>query len=148
MRSVRPNRLAPSLERAGAAHKWLGLQDVIPYYQSSYIAFSQQFAREHRDAAQRFTTAYLRACKDVAASNGKWTSELVDEVSNWSGLSRDAVMAIPGPAYPGMSKISRESISRQQAMWLQLGMMKKNVPIDQFIDESFADKSRKDLGIK
>jgi ABC-type nitrate/sulfonate/bicarbonate transport system substrate-binding protein len=143
-----PEPIATQLEKQGAAHKWLGLQDVIPYYQSSYIALSQQFARDHRDAAQRFVTAYLRACKDVAASNGKWTPELVDEVANWSGLSRDVVYAIPGPAYPGLSKISRESISRQQALWLQLGMMKKLVPIDQFIDESFAEKARKELGIK
>jgi len=136
------------LEKAGAAHKWLGLKDVIPYYQSSYIALSQQFARDHRGVAQRFITAYLRACKDVAASNGKWTPALVDEEANWSGLSRDAVLAIPGPAYPGLSKISRESISRQEAMWFQLGMMKKMVPIDQFIDESFVNNARQQLGIK
>jgi ABC-type nitrate/sulfonate/bicarbonate transport system substrate-binding protein len=143
-----PEPIATSLEKAGAAHKWLGLKDVIPYYQSSYIALSQQFARDHRDVAQRFITAYLRACKDVAASNGKWTPALVDEEANWSGLSRDAVLAIPGPAYPGLSKISRESISRQEAMWFQLGMMKKMVPIDQFIDESFVNNARQQLGIK
>jgi ABC-type nitrate/sulfonate/bicarbonate transport system substrate-binding protein len=143
-----PEPIATQLEKQGAAHKWLGLQDVIPYYQAVYIALSQQFARDHRDAAQRFVTAYLRACKDVAASNGKWTPELIDEVASWSGLSRDVVSAIPGPAYPGLAKISRESISRQQAMWLQLGMMKKLVPIDQFIDESFAENARKQLGIK
>jgi ABC-type nitrate/sulfonate/bicarbonate transport system substrate-binding protein len=143
-----PEPIATQLEKQGAAHKWLSLQDVIPYYQASYIALSQQFAKDHRDVAQRFVTAYMRACKDVAASNGKWTPELIDEVANWSGQSRDVVSAIPGPTYPGLSKIARESISRQEAMWYQLGMMKKMVPIDQFIDESFADNARKELRIK
>jgi ABC-type nitrate/sulfonate/bicarbonate transport system substrate-binding protein len=143
-----PEPIAQQLEKQGVAHKWLSFQDVVPYYQASYIALSQQFARDHRDAAQRFVTAYLRACKDIATSNGKWTPELIDEVAKWSGQSRDVISAIPGPAYPGLSKISRESISRQQALWLQLGMMKKLVPIDQFIDESFGDAARKELRIK
>jgi ABC-type nitrate/sulfonate/bicarbonate transport system substrate-binding protein len=143
-----PEPIATQLEKQGAAHKWLTLQDVIPYYQAAYIALSQQFARDHRDVAQRFVTAYLRACKDIAASNGKWTPELIDEVVNWSGQGRDVVSAIPGPAYQGLSRISRESISRQEAMWYQLGMMKKMIPIDQFIDESFAENARKELHIK
>jgi ABC-type nitrate/sulfonate/bicarbonate transport system substrate-binding protein len=143
-----PEPIATQLEKAGAAHKWLGLQEVIPYYQAGYIALSQQFAKDHRDVAQRFVTAYLRACRDIASSNGKWTPQLVDEVATWSGQPRDVVTAIPGPAYPGLSKISRESISRQEAMWFQLGMMKKMVPIDQFIDESFAENARKELRIK
>jgi NitT/TauT family transport system substrate-binding protein len=143
-----PEPIATQLEKAGVAHKWLSLQDVIPYYQATYLAFSESFARDHRDVAQRFMTAYLRACKDVATSNGKWTPALVDEVSTWSGQSRDVVTGIPGPAYPGLSRISRESISRQETMWYQLGMMKKMVPIDQFIDESFAENARKELHIK
>lgn len=143
-----PEPIATQLEKQGVAHKWLGFGDVIPYYQAAYIALSQQFARDHREVAQRFVTAYLRACKDVAASDGKWTPELIDTVAKWSGQSRDVLSAIPGPSYPGLNKISRESISRQQTMWLQLGMMKKLVPIDQFIDESFAESARKELRIK
>ena len=143
-----PEPLASQLQKQGAAHKWLGYQDVIPYYQTGYIAFSQQFVRDHHDAAQRFVTAYMRACKEIAASNGKWTPELIDTVAKWSGESKDVVASIPGPAFPGVGKISTESIQRQEDLWLQMGMLKKAVPINQFIDESFAENARKQLGIK
>ncbi len=143
-----PEPLATQFEKQGIAHRWLGYQDVIPYYQTGYLAISPQFAKEHHDDVGRFVQAYLRACRDIAATNGKWTPELIDEVVKWSGQSRDVIAAIPGPAYPGIGKISVESITRQEQLWLQLNMLQKNVPIAELIDESYARNARKALGIK
>jgi ABC-type nitrate/sulfonate/bicarbonate transport system substrate-binding protein len=143
-----PEPLATQFEKQGIAHRWLGYQDVIPYYQTGYLAISPQFAKDHRNDVQRFVQAYLRACRDIAASNGKWTPELIDEVVKWSGQSRDVIASIPGPAYPGVGKISVESITRQEQLWLQLNMLQKNVPIAALIDESYARKARTALGIK
>jgi ABC-type nitrate/sulfonate/bicarbonate transport system substrate-binding protein len=139
--------LATQFEKLHVAHKWLDYQQVIPYYQTAYIALSPAFAKDHHDAALRFVHAYMRACKEIASTNGKWTPEMIDAEVKWSGQNRDVIAAIPGPAYPGIGKISNESISRQMQLWLQLGMMKKAVPID-FIDESYAKAARSSLGIK
>jgi ABC-type nitrate/sulfonate/bicarbonate transport system substrate-binding protein len=140
--------LATQFEKLHVAHKWLDYQDVIPYYQTGYIAFSPQFVKDHHDAAQRFVTAYMRACKEIASTNGKWTSEMIDSEAKWSGQNRDVIEAIPGPAYPGIGKISTESISRQEQLWLQLGLLKKAVPIGSFIDDSYAKAARAALHIK
>ena len=143
-----PEPLATQMQKQGVAHKWLGYQDVIPYYQTGYLAVSPAFAKDHHDAAERFVKAYMRACRDIAATNGKWTPELIDIEAKWSGQSRDVIAAIPGPAYPGVGKISNESITRQQNLWLSLGMMKTPVPVSAIIDESYSAKARAALGIK
>jgi ABC-type nitrate/sulfonate/bicarbonate transport system substrate-binding protein len=143
-----PEPLATQFAKQGIAHRWLGYQDVIPYFQTGYIAVSPSFAKAHRDAVQRFVEAYLRACRDIASANGKWTPELIDEVVKWSGQNRDVIAAIPGPAYPGVGKISVESITRQERLWLQLNMLQKDVPIGELIDESYARNARAALGMK
>jgi NitT/TauT family transport system substrate-binding protein len=143
-----PEPLVTQFEKQGLAHRWLGYQDVIPYYQTGYIALSPSFAKDHHDAAQRFVKAYLRACRDIAATGGKWTPELINTQVRWSGQSRDVIASIPGPAYPGVGKISTESIARQERLWLQMGMLQKSVPIDDLIDESYAKNARAALGIK
>jgi len=140
--------LATQFEKQHIAHRWLGYQDVIPWYQTAYIAISPSFAKDHHDAAQRFVQAYLRACRDIAATNGKWTPELIDTVVRWSGEDRSVIASIPGPAYPGEGKISTYSIQRQEQLWLQLGLLKQAVPIGELIDESYAQKARAALGIK
>jgi ABC-type nitrate/sulfonate/bicarbonate transport system substrate-binding protein len=140
--------LATQFEKLHVAHKWLDYQRVIPYYQTGYIALAPSFAKDHHDAALRFVRAYMRACRDIAATNGKWTPEMIDSEVKWSGQNRDVIEAIPGPAYPGVGKISIESIARQEQLWLQLGMLKKAVPIGELIDESYAKAARASLGIK
>jgi len=104
--------------------------------------------KDHRDVAERFVRAYMRACRDIAASNGKWTPEMIDSETKWSGLDRSAIADIPGPAYPGIGKINVDAVRRQQELWLGIGMMTKRVPIAPLIDESFANTARKSLGMK
>jgi hypothetical protein len=48
----------------------------------------------------------------------------------------------------GPGKISVESITRQERLWLSLNLLKKPVPIAELIDDSFARNARAALGIK
>ena len=143
-----PEPIATQFEKLGIAHRWLSYQDVLPSFQTAYLAIGPAFARDHRDAAVRFVRAFLRACRDIAAANGKWTSELIDSESKWSGLDRDAIAAIAGPTYPGLGNIDVSSILRQEQLWLSLNMLKTNVPIPALIDESYARTARASLGMK
>ena len=140
-----PEPLVTQIEKMGVAHRWLGHQEVIPYYQTGYLAASPQFIRDHRDALQRFVQAYMRACRDIAEAHGKWTPAMLETEVRWSGQDRDVIAKIPGPAYPGVGTFSVESISRQQQL-LGLGMMTKAVPVNELIDESFARNARAALG--
>jgi NitT/TauT family transport system substrate-binding protein len=141
-----PEPLATAFEKQGIAHRWLTYEDVLPAFQTAYLAISPQFAKDHRDAAIRFVRAYLRACRYIEATNGKWTPDLVDSQVKWSGQTRENIEAIPGPTYPGVGAINRSSIQRQQDLWLSIGMMQKKVPIEALIDESFAKAARAPAG--
>lgn len=143
-----PEPIATQFDKQGIAHRWLGYKDVIPHYQTAYLAYSPSFMKDHPDDALRFMRAYLRACRDIAATNGKWTPQLIDTEAKWSGQDRNAIAEIPGPAYPGDGKVSEESIDRQEQLWLSLNMMQQKVPIPALIDESYATKARTALGIK
>lgn len=137
-----PEPLATQFDKQHIAHKWLSFRDVLPGYQTAYLAFGPAFIKDHPDVAQRFLRAYLRACRTIEASNGKWTPELIDSEVKWSGQDRDAIAAIPGPAYPGEGRISTDSIRRQEDLWLSLNMMQKNVPVAALIDDTYVRNAR------
>jgi hypothetical protein len=91
----------------------------------------------------------VRAQRDIAATNGKWTPELIAEVVKWSGQPEDIVKTIPGPAYTGaLGAINTESIDRQQQVWLNLKAVPKAVPIDQIIDRGPIQDAYKLLGVR
>lgn len=131
-----PEPVATQLEKLGAAHRWLSYQNVLPSYQTAFVAMAPAFLNGHRDVAVRFMRALERAYRDIAAADGKWTPDLVASQSKWSGFDRTQILDIPGPAYPGLGKIDLDSIRRQENLWLTIGMMKKPVPIPALIDDS------------
>lgn len=143
-----PEPTATAFVKQGIAHRWLSYQDVLPNFQTAYLAISPAFAKDHHDAALRFVRAYMRACRDIAAAGGKWTPDMIESESKWSGQDRSVFAAIEGPTFPGVGKIDRDSIKRQQDLWLSIGMMKNPVPIDALIDESYARAARASLGMK
>lgn len=143
-----PEPIATQFDKQQIAHRWLSYRDVIPGYQTAYLAFGPAFIKDHSDVAQRFMRAYLRACREIETANGKWTPELIDSEAKWSGEDRDAIAAIPGPAYPGDGKISANSIERQEELWLSLNMLQTKVPVGVLIDASYARNARTALGIK
>ncbi len=107
--------LATQFQNMGVAHRWLSYQDVLPSFQTAYPRNrSGVRARIITTRAVRFVRAFMRACRDIAATNGKWTPQLIDSESKWSGIDRSAFAAIPGPPYPGDGKIDRDSIRRQE----------------------------------
>ena len=140
--------LVTQLEKQGLAHRWLSYADISPGFASSYLASSASFATSHHDALQRFVQAYLRACQYITAANGKWTPELLDILAKWSGQNRDVLSAIPGPAYPGLGETAADSITAQEQVWLQLGLLKKPVAATDLIDAQFATAARAALHIR
>jgi NitT/TauT family transport system substrate-binding protein len=147
MVGVEPN--ASQLQAEGLAHKWMPQGEIVPWFQNGYISASTSFLRDHREAVVRFLAAYVRAQREIAATNGKWTPDLIAEVVKWSGQPEEIVKTIPGPAYTGaLGAIDAKSIDRQQQVWLNLKVVSKAVPISQIIDRSPLQDAYRLLGIK
>jgi NitT/TauT family transport system substrate-binding protein len=140
---------ASQLEAQGLAHKWLPQGEIAPFYQDGYIGVSATFLRDHRDAVARFLTAFVRAQREIAAGNGKWTPETLATVVKWSGLPEEVIKTIPGPAYTGgLGKIDTSSIERQQQLWLTLKLVDKPVPVGDIVDDGPLRDAYKALGVK
>lgn len=129
-----PEPFATALEEQHLAHKWLGMSEVAPWFNETFIAASVPFARDHHDALVRFMRALLHAANDVKAANGKWTPELVAAVAKYSQLPEATIRGIAGPAYPGDGQINLESVTRQQEFWHGRGLITTVVPVNQIVD--------------
>jgi NitT/TauT family transport system substrate-binding protein len=140
---------ASQLQAQGIAHKWISQGQIAPWFQDGYLGVSASFLRDHRDAVVRFLTAFVRAQREIAATNGKWTPETLGTVVKWSELPEDLIKTIPGPAYTGgLGKIDTASIERQQQMWTTLKLVQKPVAVGDIIDLGPLKDAYKALGIK
>lgn len=145
--SVEPS--ASQLQAQRLAHKWITQGDIAPWFQDGYIGVSASFLRDHREAVVRFLTAFVRAQREIAATNGKWTPEMLGIVVKWSELPEAIIKTIPGPAYTGaLGKIDTQSIERQQQMWVALKLVQKPVAAADIIDIGPLKDAYKALGVK
>jgi NitT/TauT family transport system substrate-binding protein len=129
-----PEPFATALEQQHLVHKWLGISDIAPWFNETFIAASVPFARDHHDATVRFMRALLRAANEVKAANGKWTPEFIAVIAKYSQLPEATIRSIPGPANPGDFQIDLASVTRQQEFWHGRGLVTTVVPVSQIID--------------
>jgi NitT/TauT family transport system substrate-binding protein len=124
------------LEAMGLGHKWIGLAQVAPWYQTGFLAVSDDFLKQHRDVVVRFLIAFLQGERDVEASRGHFTPELAKEVETWTGLTHDEVMHMPGPVDPGnRGGIDLASMRRARDYWMARGLVKSQHPMGDVVDD-------------
>jgi ABC-type nitrate/sulfonate/bicarbonate transport system substrate-binding protein len=135
---------ATAMVQKGVAVKWLSYHDTIPWYQDSYWAESNAFAKAHPDAAAKFLQAYLRGEADVAKTNGKLTPELVAMIAKWTEIPAETIRAMGvTPYYGNFASVNTESLDKVQKFWQGLGLVKKPVAIGQMVDPAPLDAARK-----
>jgi NitT/TauT family transport system substrate-binding protein len=125
---------ATALQEQHLAHKWIGISDLAPWFDETFLAASVPFARDHHDALVRFMRATLRAANDITAANGRWTPELVASLAKWSQLPEATIRQIATPAYPGDGKVDLPSVMRQQDFWHGRGLVQTVVPANAIVD--------------
>ena len=137
-----PEPFATALQEQHLAHKWLGMSDVAPWFNETFIAASVPFARDHHDATVRFMRALLHAANDVKAANGQWTPEFVTLIAKYSQLPEATIRGIPGPAYPGDGQVDMASVTRQEEFWHAHGLVQTVVPANDVVDLSVLREAR------
>ena len=137
-----PEPFATSLQQQNFAHKWLGMTDIAPWFNETFLAASTPFARDHHDTLVRFLRATLHAASDIAAANGGWTPEFVASLAKWSQLPESTIRAIATPAYPGDGQIDLTSVTRQEEFWHAHGLVPTVVPASGVVDLSVLRDAR------
>jgi NitT/TauT family transport system substrate-binding protein len=113
----------------GLGVKFLSYQDVIPWFQETYLSASEQFLRDHPAAASHFLAAYLRAAREIDQSHGAWTPETLAIAVKWTGMPEELLRKLGGVPYWGETGTIRlDALARVQRFWQDEGLVK--VPAD------------------
>ena len=125
----------------------LGNDQLVPNHQNAVLVYSPGFAAT--DEGKRFMVAYVRGIRDYnRAFERNEGREAVVEI-----LVRTATVTNPDLYYqmvmPGMNPngyVDRDSLERDQAIMLSLNQIPSPLPMDQLVDNSFADHAVARLG--
>lgn len=137
---------ATNAEREGLVVRWKSMADVTPWFQASLLGFSPQFS-SNTEAASKFLEAYLVAVRDVNASNGQWTPELLQTATKRLNVN-ESVITSQGqvPYYDPNGAISMESLQRAHDLWLGSGELKQRVEVSRVVNTAPLDQALQRLG--
>jgi NitT/TauT family transport system substrate-binding protein len=149
--SVEP---APTLAiRNGDAVLIKSDDEILPYHQIAVLLYSEGFARHQADAARRFMRAYLRAVRfyNDALSGGRLDGPTADEViailsESTPVRSRDIYKLITPTGMNPDGRVNKASLIYDLAFYMQQGLVKAAVNLDDVIDSSFVEAAVNDLG--
>jgi NitT/TauT family transport system substrate-binding protein len=127
----------------GLGVKFLSYQDVIPWFQETYLSASEQFLRDHPAAARSFLAAYLRAVREVDASHGAWTQEILAVAVKWTGMPEPLLRQMGGIPYWGETAAIRlDALARVQQFWQDEGLVKTAADLGRLVDTATLAQAR------
>jgi NitT/TauT family transport system substrate-binding protein len=129
-----PEPMATDLQEQRIAQKLVGMSGVAPWFTDTFVAASNAFVRDHRDALVLFLAGCLRAMADITRANAAWTPELVASAAKWMQIPEETIRKIPGPAFPGDGKIDVAVVAREQEFWHQRGLVNSIVSPSAIVD--------------
>src|SRR5689334_10637200 len=139
----------PSATRAvqsGAAVRVMGDDEIYPNHQLSVVLYGGRFIQEHRDVAQRFMHAYLRAIRDYndALKDGKLAGPKADEViailTQYTRIKDPAVYrAITPQGCNPDGRIHLPSLRNDLAFFVAQKDVQAQITVEQVIDLSFIE---------
>jgi NitT/TauT family transport system substrate-binding protein len=149
--SVEP---APALAiRSGDAVLIKSDDEILPNHQIAVLLYSEEFALRQADAAKRFMRAYIRAVRfyNDALMNGRLDGPTADEViailSEATPIkSRDIYKLITPTGMNPDGRVNKASLIHDLAFYMEQGLVKGMVNLDDVIDSSFVEAALKELG--
>lgn len=128
---------ATQAEAQGVGVRWLGYQKIIPWYQETFLAASEQFAGNRAEDARKVLVAYLRATEEINATGGRWTPELVTTATKWTKQEPEVLDAMGGLMYFSPDgAVDTDALERVQRFWSDAGEVDKAVPIGELVDSA------------
>jgi NitT/TauT family transport system substrate-binding protein len=138
---------ATNAEQQGLAKRWLTYADLAPWYQSSMLGASGDFLQNHPAVAAKFLEVFAVTCREIDASNGAWTDDLIQVVSNRAGVSADIVKAEGGvPYYDPNVPVSLDSLDRTQQLWVRNGQVQEPIDVQKLVDTQTLNTALQDIG--
>lgn len=127
-------------------------EDTMPNLETAVIIYSQNFAQDRRDVAERFMIAYLQGNREYTdaffKNNPEKRKEVIRILAKDSDVHDPALIAKLGRVWLDPNgEVNKDSIKKMQNFWFSEGLVKKMVNVDKLVDESFAREAVKKLGL-
>jgi ABC-type nitrate/sulfonate/bicarbonate transport system substrate-binding protein len=127
--------MATQAEQQGWVVRWKTTGEVVPWYQPSILAMSSNFLSANRPAAVKFMEVYLLTSREINATNGQWTPDLLATAVKWNTLDASVITAQGGAQYfEPNGFLDPASLDRSQQFWIQTNQIKQAVDISQVMD--------------
>lgn len=139
--------LATQAEKQGYSVRWKTFSDVAPWFQAFTIAASDKFLQERRAVAEKFLEVYVVTTREIDASNGAWTDDLVNIYAKAAGVEPQLVRDEGGvPYYDPNDIVSTDSLARTQDYLVAKGQLPQKVDVQQMPDKALLDEALTRVG--
>lgn len=126
---------------------------IYPGQQTAVVLYSQSFIDDHRDQAQKFMNAYVRALRyyNDALSNGKLAGPTADDVisilTKYTKIKDPAIYrAITPNAADPDGHVHMAALRNDLKFFKQQGLVHGKIRVEDVVDDSFANEAAKRLG--
>lgn len=129
--------LATQSEADGTWVRWKSFVDIMPWYQPGLLAASSKLLKDSPAAASKFLEVHLSTVREMNATNGTWTPELVGIAAKIANI-QPAVITAQGlvPYFDPNDAVSTDSLQRTQTLWVQKQLVKQAIDVNQLVDTS------------
>lgn len=129
-------------DKQGYAVRWKDMSDVLPWYQTSAMGVSKTFLASHRMAVIKFLEVYVLICREINASDGAWTPEIINSAAKWAQVDPQVITDQGGvPYYDPNGVVSIESLQKTQDIWLEDGQVSQSVDVAGLVDQGVLDEA-------
>ena len=142
-----------SIEKAGKAARFLGVDELYPNFETAVVFYSEKFIKERPDDARKFMRAYLRGARDyLDALNGdRLTAPGADQVipilTEYSFIKNAAVYRAMRSHYVDPNgELNIASLKDVWQYFRDAKLTDGSVTVDQVVDTSFAKWAAQQLG--
>src|SRR5215471_5630386 len=142
-----------SIEKAGKAVRFLGVDQFYPNFETAVVFYSEKFIKERPDDAKKFMRAYLRGARDYndALDHDRLTSpaaaEVIPILTEYSFIKNPEVYRAMRSHYVDPDgALNVASLKDAWQFFKDSGQVDGSVTVDSVVDTSFAKWAAEQLG--
>ena len=137
---------------AGYGVRFMDTNEFYPYQQISVIFFSDKFATQRKDVAEKFMRAWLRGVRSYndAIKDGKiagvGADEIVATMAKSFNMNPTLVREMYSQAVDVSGAVNAAGVQKDLDFFLQQGWVTGQIKASDVIDMSFAQKASAEFG--